>query len=317
MDFKRPLTMSLLLLLLSTASAQLTDVEVKIVNAKPSTHSLHATSVVKSDSSNVVWCVGVVEDRNSYVDLRSKKAFIGMRSNGGYIQQRDSSFLVAEQESVTSGSILAGFYLGRNTPYGVWSCVIECTDNAEDKAVNSTTFVVAPSHCGNNALDENEEAVDCGGPCLPCSCGNGVLDEGEEDVDCGGPCIMCTSGSLTLSAPSEIVKDGALEVRVTAGGEGVKSLVRVTKPGGETMVSSTDDAGRLTLEADTAGEWFLQADLYGYEPAEAAVGVKVDYTPYLIAVAAIALLAAAIYLYRKKLRMKDKPTRKWDGPSSV
>jgi len=50
--------------------------------------------------------------------------------------------------------------------------------------------------CYDGELNQNEEAIDCGGDCVPCdttngTCYDGILNQGEEDVDCGGPCVEC------------------------------------------------------------------------------------------------------------------------------
>lgn len=58
-----------------------------------------------------------------------------------------------------------------------------------------------PPNCYDGILNNNEEAVDCGGPCEECppTCFNGEWDVYpddfggwvEEGVDCGGPCEAC------------------------------------------------------------------------------------------------------------------------------
>lgn len=71
-----------------------------------------------------------------------------------------------------------------------------------------------PPNCFDGILNNNEEGVDCGGPCEECAptCFNGVWDvlpeQGwvEEDVDCGGvdangdplcaPCLTCDDGIM-------------------------------------------------------------------------------------------------------------------------
>lgn len=46
--------------------------------------------------------------------------------------------------------------------------------------------------CDDNIRNQGEEGVDCGGPCAPCSeCFDGIQNQGEEGVDCGGPCPPC------------------------------------------------------------------------------------------------------------------------------
>jgi len=46
--------------------------------------------------------------------------------------------------------------------------------------------------CNDHIKNQNEEEVDCGGPCPPCpTCTDNIQNQGEEDIDCGGPCKVC------------------------------------------------------------------------------------------------------------------------------
>jgi hypothetical protein len=46
--------------------------------------------------------------------------------------------------------------------------------------------------CYNGLQDQNEEGIDCGGPCPPCgTCFDRIQNQGEEGIDCGGPCPPC------------------------------------------------------------------------------------------------------------------------------
>ncbi len=46
--------------------------------------------------------------------------------------------------------------------------------------------------CDDNIQNQNETGVDCGGLCPPCpGCEDGIKNQGEESVDCGGPCEPC------------------------------------------------------------------------------------------------------------------------------
>jgi len=58
--------------------------------------------------------------------------------------------------------------------------------------------------CYDGKLNNSEEQVDCGGPCVPCdttngSCFDGIQNQGETGVDCGGPCNACITDSSILS----------------------------------------------------------------------------------------------------------------------
>ncbi|MFH1400714.1 MAG: hypothetical protein ABIH41_04285 [Nanoarchaeota archaeon] len=49
-----------------------------------------------------------------------------------------------------------------------------------------------PYRCNDGIKNQDEEGIDCGGPCQPCdSCHDGQRNQRETDVDCGGPCNPC------------------------------------------------------------------------------------------------------------------------------
>jgi hypothetical protein len=55
--------------------------------------------------------------------------------------------------------------------------------------------------CYDGDLNNNEEAIDCGGPCVPCdttagTCFDGIQNQGEEGIDCGGPCNACVTDTI-------------------------------------------------------------------------------------------------------------------------
>jgi len=69
-----------------------------------------------------------------------------------------------------------------------------CEDNRTKPQEFKTCWYV-PS-CHDLIKNEDEEGVDCGGPCLPCpTCYDLIKNQGEEGVDCGGPCLPCPTCS--------------------------------------------------------------------------------------------------------------------------
>jgi len=57
--------------------------------------------------------------------------------------------------------------------------------------------------CYDGELNNSEEAIDCGGPCVPCdttngTCFDGLLNQGETGVDFGGPCNACITDTTIL-----------------------------------------------------------------------------------------------------------------------
>lgn len=58
--------------------------------------------------------------------------------------------------------------------------------------------------CYDGKMNNGEENVDCGGPCVKCdtsigTCYDGLLNQGEEDIDCGGPCPVCVTDTSILN----------------------------------------------------------------------------------------------------------------------
>ncbi len=100
-------------------------------------------------------------------------------------------------------------------------------DNYEHYIWRNCTYY---AQCFNGIKDENEEGIDCGGPCPPCgSCFDGIKNchDGscEEGVDCGGPCDPC--GSCFDGIKN--CHDGSCEEGIDCGGP-CKPCVHVEKP---------------------------------------------------------------------------------------
>lgn len=58
--------------------------------------------------------------------------------------------------------------------------------------------------CYDGELNNREENIDCGGPCVACdttegTCFDGVQNQGEEGVDCGGPCNACITDTIVTN----------------------------------------------------------------------------------------------------------------------
>ncbi len=48
--------------------------------------------------------------------------------------------------------------------------------------------------CYDGLQNQNEDGIDCGGPCPPCgTCYDKIKNQGEYGIDCGGPCDPCPS----------------------------------------------------------------------------------------------------------------------------
>ncbi|MFH1055388.1 MAG: hypothetical protein V1744_04770 [Candidatus Altiarchaeota archaeon] len=308
MDSSTTLRFCILMILASTliysVSAQTSEVTVRIINSQPKVLGLYANPIVKPSQTEIIWCASTLEDLNSFKDLTSQKAFIVASS--GVKKYPDLSY--SEQTAISRGFFLTGFVLDSTAPEGVWSCEVECSDTAGDRASNQTPFTVFQASCGNGVQDAGEEKTDCGGGCMPCACKNGVKDDEEAGVDCGGQCKYCTDkGDLKLTVPSAVNVGETIPVDVKAGKNGIVSLVRVTKPSGKYLIFRTDDSTHLAIPSDEAGTWLVQADLYGYVPAEAKVNVRTPTTTYVVGAVVVIVLLAIIYLLYKRFRKKQLP----------
>ena len=66
--------------------------------------------------------------------------------------------------------------------------------------------------CFNGIKDNNEEGIDCGGPCAPCpSCFDGIINQNETGIDCGGPCELkdcCYNGYMDAHLGEEGIDCG-------------------------------------------------------------------------------------------------------------
>ncbi len=76
-----------------------------------------------------------------------------------------------------------------------------CTDgiqNQEEEGIDCGGPCLIPcstASCSDGIQNQEEEQVDCGGPfCEPCeeaTCDDNILNQGESGIDCGGPCEPC------------------------------------------------------------------------------------------------------------------------------
>jgi hypothetical protein len=68
---------------------------------------------------------------------------------------------------------------------------------------NETSRCVYIPQCYDGIQNQNEDGIDCGGPCPPCStCFDRIQNQGEDGVDCGGPCDPCLKEkSLEIAQP--------------------------------------------------------------------------------------------------------------------
>jgi len=125
--------------------------------------------------------------------------------------------------------------------------------------------------CTDNIQNQNEELVDCGGPCAPCDkCKNGLMDGGEEGIDCGvagagpgcagKPCAaavspdVCANGSKCLNG-GKCVSD-VCDCRYTGF---VGTLCQTPEPKGCTPTCSNGGQCTLALACDCAGTGFQGA----------------------------------------------------------
>ncbi|MBD3388100.1 MAG: hypothetical protein GF416_03550 [Candidatus Altiarchaeales archaeon] len=161
--------------------------------------------------------------------------------------------------------------------------------------------------CDNGFRDENEEGIDCGGPCPPChcfngkqdmgelwidcggvcpqcgSCDNGIQDPGENGVDCGGPCPPCSDEDIITGTnlglqPRLYIID--LPAYVSAGrdvhfkvvdnrGLGTKAFLEYKMPNGIVIQSWSEENGNAKMNSSVVGLWSVEARKFGHIPASA------------------------------------------------
>jgi hypothetical protein len=85
------------------------------------------------------------------------------------------------------------------------SCgMLACLDQAQDNDETDVDCGGSCTPCADTrkcAIDQDCSSDDCDAlarTCLPVTCLNSILDSGEVDVDCGGPCSPCVPGSICL-----------------------------------------------------------------------------------------------------------------------
>lgn len=70
-----------------------------------------------------------------------------------------------------------------------------CTDelqNQNENGVDCGGPCIPCGTCSDGVKNQNETAIDCGGVCSKClTCSDGIQNQGETGVDCGGPCAPC------------------------------------------------------------------------------------------------------------------------------
>ena len=78
---------------------------------------------------------------------------------------------------------------------GTYSIKTTADYDGKTAAARRTFYVYKPSEtptCTDGIQNQDEEGIDCGGPCSPCpSCYDDIQNQDEEGIDCGGPCSPC------------------------------------------------------------------------------------------------------------------------------
>jgi len=122
---------------------------------------------------------------------------------------------IIEEETVaveTSQSSQQNIFLSEDFPPGKYR--LRTTASYEGKiAITSSQIKVfkqtSKPSCSDNIQNQEEEEVDCGGPCMPCpSCDNFVQDIDEQGIDCGGPCPKCPETTEIVAETTTYVTPG-------------------------------------------------------------------------------------------------------------
>lgn len=148
---------------------------------------------------------GYAECKTSFYTECSVKAEGKPRSKNGKLFIDGMSFKIDQGPTISSD--------------GEWFMIIDGLKYISNKSV--------PESCSDGKRNQEEAAVDCGGPnCAVCpTCSDSIRNQGEVDVDCGGPCKWCyKSFQFEVNAPfgysqPNITPDS---LRVTTNGDNLK-----------------------------------------------------------------------------------------------
>ncbi|MBD3310277.1 PQQ-binding-like beta-propeller repeat protein, partial [Candidatus Woesearchaeota archaeon] len=185
-------------------------------------------------------------------------------------------------------------------------------------------------HCEDGILNNGEQGIDCGGPCISC-CENGILNRGEKGIDCGGPCPPCPEEEKPLpmllvsaSNPVKFFFAGGhykprSEISNMAIGQEVKVVLRVMTRDGDVVAESV-----ATFEAEESSSWdyrmiyipwMVWPGLYDLEmqamqqdrtASDITWMVIVPWWAVLAAALAVELILLALYGVSRRRRRKEK-----------
>ncbi len=134
----------------------------------------------------------------SYVKTPGYNKLVNAKLEHSVISIRTGDIVLSKDDSLdvrTKSSKQARILIAKETEPGYY--ILETNGYVDgEKASSAFLFKVfkreAKPSCFDNIKNQNEEGIDCGGPCKSCTlCENGIMDEGEEGIDCGGNCKLC------------------------------------------------------------------------------------------------------------------------------
>ncbi|MBN1156924.1 hypothetical protein JXA85_04865 [Candidatus Woesearchaeota archaeon] len=130
---------------------------------------------------------------NNLVNAKLEHNIISIKT-GDIVLSKSDSLDVRSKSSKQARALIA-----KDTELGYY--VLETNAYVDgQKASSAFLFKVfkreAKPSCFDNMKNQNEEGIDCGGPCKSCTlCENGFKDGEEEGIDCGGDCKPCAKPS--------------------------------------------------------------------------------------------------------------------------
>ena len=182
-----------------------------VIRNSGSTTCSYSFSLVNNGTteSRPVVSISPDSDRSGIVGASQRKAisFSVNRQNFNADNTAEQTISIVENSDEFAASIVVERDLGCNgcntiNAFG-GACSSQVTCSGCCSPDNQCLAGPCPS-CTDNVRNQNEEDVDCGGPCPSCgTCSDNIRNQNEEDVDCGGPCPSCGTCSDNIRNQGE------------------------------------------------------------------------------------------------------------------
>lgn len=84
----------------------------------------------------------------------------------------------------------------------------KCIGHKDCASLLCTDSLCVKATCNDSRKNQNEEGIDCGGPCSPCpTCFDKIKNQDEQGIDCGGQCKKCETCFDNIKNQNEFLVD--------------------------------------------------------------------------------------------------------------